>query len=66
MKYGHDCAQAAIQNGMTYYICQRLMSQRWRNVHFELSGATVEVIDTPCYPWEDVLVVEAAIRRPRR
>lgn len=60
--YDCDCAQADIQNSMTYYICQRLMSRRWRNVHFELSGSTVEVTDNPGSLWEHALVVKAAIR----
>ena len=66
LKYGRDCAQADIQNSMTYYICQRLMSRRWRNVHFELSGSTVEVTDNPGSPWEHALVVEAATIKPCR
>ena len=36
-------AQASIQESLTYYICQRLQTARWQHVHFELSGATVQV-----------------------
>ena len=36
-------AQASIQESLTFYICQRLQTARWQHVHFELSGATVQV-----------------------
>ncbi len=39
--------QAAVQDSLTFYICQRLTSQRWKHVHFELSGATVQVKPGP-------------------
>ena len=39
--------QAAVQDSLTFYICQRLTSQRWKHVHFELSGATVQVEPGP-------------------
>lgn len=34
---------AMIQHSLTYYICCRLHSSTWQHLHFELSGATVEV-----------------------
>ncbi len=36
-----------MQDSLTFYICQRLTSQRWKHVHFELSGATVQVKPGP-------------------
>ena len=34
---------ALVQQSLTYYICQRLQTHRFAGLHFELSGATVQV-----------------------
>lgn len=31
-----------IHESLSYYICKKLMSHRWRNLYMELSGSTVQ------------------------
>ncbi|KAK9840629.1 hypothetical protein WJX81_005592 [Elliptochloris bilobata] len=52
--------EAAIQESLTFFICQRLLQPRWHHVHFELSGATVQgegevkIMSRLLHPWADV------------